>query len=116
MLGELAVVHWLESLRGLPTAALLGPLVAPYAGREAYLCGPGPFMDAAEAALRRERCLSLRADAFAAAAPAPAPAPATGAEVEVELDGTVRAVPWSGGTPLRDALLAAGLPAPYSCR
>ncbi|WP_404960690.1 hypothetical protein [Streptomyces sp. 147326] len=39
--GRLAVVHWLESLQGLPTAAQLGPLVAPYAGREAYLCGPG---------------------------------------------------------------------------
>ncbi|MFF4448091.1 2Fe-2S iron-sulfur cluster-binding protein [Streptomyces sp. NPDC001502] len=130
--GRLAVVHWLESLQGLPTAALLGPLTAPYAGREAYLCGPGPFMDAAEAALRRagaapraihrERYFSLGTDVFAAAAPTAAPTAAppsrdgAAAQAEVELDGTVHTVPWPGGTPLLDALLAAGIPAPYSCR
>ncbi|MFF3679916.1 2Fe-2S iron-sulfur cluster-binding protein [Streptomyces sp. NPDC002120] len=130
--GRLAVVHWLESLQGLPTAARLGPLVAPYAGREAYLCGPGPLMDAAEAALRaagaaphaihRERYFSLGADVFAAAEspaepPAPPPAGARArATAEVELDGTRHTVPWPDGTPLLDALLAAGLPAPYSCR
>ncbi|MER7823658.1 ferredoxin--NADP reductase [Streptomyces sp. NPDC096097] len=139
--GRLAVVHWLESLQGLPTAALLGPLLAPYANREAYLCGPGPFMDAAEAALRRagaapreihcERYFSLGADVFAAGEPGPAasrpaaprPAepgpdePATEPAIaEVQLDGTVHTVPWAAGTPLLDALLAAGLPAPYSCR
>ncbi|PWK66117.1 3-ketosteroid 9alpha-monooxygenase subunit B [Streptomyces sp. CG 926] len=139
--GRLAVVHWLESLQGLPTAALLGPLLAPYASREAYLCGPGPFMDAAEAALRRagaapreihrERYFSLGADVFAAGEPGPA-APRPGAPrpaepgpdepateraiAEVQLDGTVHTVPWAAGTPLLDALLAAGLPAPYSCR
>ncbi|MEU7604932.1 ferredoxin--NADP reductase [Streptomyces sp. NPDC041003] len=126
--GRLAVVHWLESLQGLPTAALLGPLVAPYAGREAYLCGPGPLMDAAETALRaggaaphaihRERYFSLGTDVFTAA-PQPRP-PAAGAgaraTAEVELDGTRHTVPWPAGTPLLDALLAAGLPAPYSCR
>ncbi|MEU9161201.1 ferredoxin--NADP reductase [Streptomyces sp. NPDC048424] len=121
---RLAVVHWLESLQGLPTAARLGPLVAPYAGREAYLCGPGPLMDAAETALRaagaaphaihRERYFSLGADVFAPAAP-PAGAQAR-ATAEVELDGTRHTVPWPDGTPLLDALLAAGLPAPYSCR
>ncbi|MER6255942.1 ferredoxin--NADP reductase [Streptomyces sp. NPDC001584] len=129
--GRLAVVHWLESLQGLPTAALLGPLTAPYAGREAYLCGPGPFMDAAETALRRagaaqraihrERYFSLGTDVFAAGrATAPATEPPAGAQArataEVELDGTVHTVPWPGGTPLLDALLAAGIPAPYSCR
>ncbi|MFJ7586214.1 flavin reductase family protein [Streptomyces sp. NPDC097617] len=45
--------------------------------------------------------------------PAPTGARAT---VEVELDGTVHTVPWSGGAPLLDALLAAGPSAPYSCR
>ncbi|MFJ7265976.1 2Fe-2S iron-sulfur cluster-binding protein [Streptomyces sp. NPDC099050] len=86
--GRLTVVHWLETLQGLPTAAQLGPLVAPYAGREAYLCGPAPLMDAAEAALRasgaqgrsihRERYFSLGGDVFAPA-PAPASAPAASA-------------------------------------
>ncbi|AWZ08622.1 3-ketosteroid-9-alpha-hydroxylase [Streptomyces sp. ICC1] len=128
--GRLTVLHWLESLRGLPTAARLGPLVAPYAHREAYLCGPAPLMDAAATALRaagapagsvhRERYFSLGGDVFAqapaAAAPPSAPAGRGGATAEVELDGTVHTVAWPAGTPLLDSLLAAGVPAPYSCR
>ncbi|MGW1775724.1 2Fe-2S iron-sulfur cluster-binding protein [Streptomyces sp. NPDC002104] len=91
--GRLTVVHWLETLQGLPTAPQLGPLVAPYAGRETYLCGPAPLMDAAETAIRsaggrgraihRERYFSLSGDVFTpdlalalAEEPAPDPAPA----------------------------------------
>ncbi|MFF4007964.1 2Fe-2S iron-sulfur cluster-binding protein [Streptomyces sp. NPDC001717] len=123
--GRLTVVHWLECLQGLPTAVRLGPLVAPYADRDAYLCGPGPLMDAAESALRaagalpraihRERYFSLSGDVFG-------PRPRTpdagegAATAEVELDGTTHTVPWPEGTVLLDALLAAGVPAPYSCR
>ncbi|CAM5403506.1 phenylacetic acid degradation protein [Streptomyces avidinii] len=154
--GRLTVVHWLESLQGLPTAPHLGPLVAPYAAREAYLCGPVPLMDAAETALRsegapdgavhRERYFSLSGDVFARSAPPPdgsgaggvAPAGgaaggsrvagrgaggggatgggADGAIAEVELDGVVHTVEWERATPLLTALLAAGVPAPYSCR
>ncbi|MCX4777692.1 ferredoxin--NADP reductase [Streptomyces sp. NBC_01264] len=86
--GRLTVVHWLETLQGLPTAAQLGPLVAPYAGRESYLCGPAPLMDAAEAAIRsaggrgraihRERYFSLSSDVFTGPAPASGQAPASG--------------------------------------
>ncbi|WP_019201936.1 ferredoxin--NADP reductase [Tsukamurella sp. 1534] len=55
---RLVVVHWLESLQGLPSVANLTALAAPYAGREVFICGPGPFMDAvaeAMAALGRGR-------------------------------------------------------------
>ncbi|MGW6705410.1 2Fe-2S iron-sulfur cluster-binding protein [Streptomyces sp. NPDC054956] len=127
--GRLTVIHWLETLQGLPTAPQLGPLVAPYANREAYLCGPVPLMDAAETALRaagapggrvhRERYFSLSGDVFTQTAPAPAPAAASAegaATAEVEFDGAVHTVAWPAGTPLLDALLAAGVPAPYSCR
>ncbi|MEW2455330.1 ferredoxin--NADP reductase [Streptomyces albus] len=84
--GRLLVLHWLESVQGRPTADALGPLTAPYAASEAYLCGPGPFMDAAAAALRshgvprermhREVFVSLAGDAFESADPAPASAQA----------------------------------------
>ncbi|MFI5864302.1 2Fe-2S iron-sulfur cluster-binding protein [Streptomyces sp. NPDC051546] len=136
--GRLTLVHWLETLQGLPTAPQLGPLVAPYALREAYLCGPAPLMDAAEAAIRsaggrgraihRERYFSLSGDVFTgpdsgpdpasvpAPGPAPAPAAAGGATAEVEFEGSVHTVDWPAGTPLLDVLLAAGVPAPYSCR
>ncbi|MET9853659.1 ferredoxin--NADP reductase [Streptomyces sp. NPDC006450] len=127
--GRLTVLHWLEILQGLPTVPHLGALVAPYARREAYLCGPAPLMDAAEAAVRasggrsraihRERYFSLSGDVFTAApgpAPAPASAAAGGATAEVEFEGAVHTVDWPVGTPLLDVLLAAGVPAPYSCR
>ncbi|MEU9716121.1 ferredoxin--NADP reductase [Streptomyces sp. NPDC047976] len=124
--GRLTIVHWLEELQGLPSADRLGGLLAPYAGREAWLCGPGPLMDAAEAALRaagahgsrihRERYFSLGTDVFAEPAPGPAPAGPGAAVAEVGLDGRTRTVAWDRGTVLLDALLAAGLEAPYSCR
>ncbi|MCM1971440.1 MULTISPECIES: ferredoxin--NADP reductase [unclassified Streptomyces] len=126
--GRLTVVHWLETLQGLPTAPQLGPLVAPYANRETYLCGPAPLMDAAETAIRsaggrgraihRERYFSLSGDVFAPAGANPgeaAPDPG-GATAEVEFEGVWHTVGWGRQTPLLTALLAAGVPAPYSCR
>ncbi|MEU8486096.1 ferredoxin--NADP reductase [Streptomyces sp. NPDC048641] len=127
--GRLTVVHWLETLQGLPTAAALRAPLAPYAGRDAYLCGPAPLMDAAEQALRavggrsvrRERYFSLGDDVFAerrdqAAGVDPAEQAADDHCLHVELDGEEREVAWPAGTPLLDALLAAGVDAPFSCR
>jgi 3-ketosteroid 9alpha-monooxygenase subunit B len=49
---RLVVLHWLETVQGLPTAAQVAELVRPYAdGREAFVCGPGPYMDAVKVAL-----------------------------------------------------------------
>ena len=48
---RLTVVHWLETVQGLPSAVALGGLVGHYAGKEAFICGPAPFMVAAEEAL-----------------------------------------------------------------
>ena len=48
---RLAVVHWLESLQGLPSATALAQLAAPFTDRQAFICGPGPFMEAAREAL-----------------------------------------------------------------
>ncbi len=119
------VVHWLESLQGLLAPDRLAAALAPYAGREAYVCGPGPLMDAVERALRslgapgdrihRERFFSLSGDVFDAAPPEAAGDDGAGS-VTVELDGETRTVAWPPGAPLLDALLAAGVDAPYSCR
>src|SRR5688500_15125639 len=48
---RLTVVHWLESVQGLPTVAAVGALAGPYTDREAFVCGPGPFMELAVSAL-----------------------------------------------------------------
>ncbi|MFB7598335.1 2Fe-2S iron-sulfur cluster-binding protein [Streptomyces sp. NPDC056160] len=120
------LIHWLESLQGLPTADRLSAVLAPYADREGYVCGPAPMTDAVEQSLRalgtpgdrihRERFFSLGADVFDVPA-VPAATPADGASTaEVELDGESHMVAWPRGTPLLDVLLAAGIDAPYSCR
>ncbi|MEV0783855.1 ferredoxin--NADP reductase [Streptomyces sp. NPDC050423] len=124
---RLTVLHWLESVRGRPTASGLWALAGPYAGCPAYVCGPGPFMDLATGALTAlgvpprlitvERFTSLSGDPFAEREPVPerdTTGPAGTAEVE--LDGVRHTVRWPRDTPLLDVLLAAGLDAPYSCR
>ena len=73
---RLTVVHWLESLQGLPSATALAQLAAPFTDRQAFICGPGPFMDAAREALETlkvpapqvhlEVFKSLESDPFAA--------------------------------------------------
>jgi 3-ketosteroid 9alpha-monooxygenase subunit B len=123
---RLTVVHWLESVQGLPNAVALGTLVAPYLGRDAFICGPGPFMAAAEEALKAagappehihiEVFKSLESDPFAAVvieADDSAEGPATAV---VTLDGVTHEVAWPRKAKLLDVLLDKGLDAPFSCR
>ncbi|MFD5650633.1 2Fe-2S iron-sulfur cluster-binding protein [Streptomyces sp. NPDC127039] len=124
---RLTVLHWLESVQGRPTASGLRALAAPYSGRPAFVCGPGPFMDLATGALADlgvpadritvERFTSLTGDPFTEPDHDPdADTEGPVSTAEVELDGESRTVDWPRGRPLLDVLLAAGLDAPYSCR
>jgi 3-ketosteroid 9alpha-monooxygenase subunit B len=124
---RLTVVHWLESLQGLPSAAALAKLAAPFADRQAFICGPGPFMDAARQALEAlkvpapqvhiEVFKSLDSDPFAAVkiddVEEGDEPPATAV---VQLDGETHTVSWPRNAKLLDVLLAKGLDAPFSCR
>lgn len=49
---RLQVVHWLESVRGLPSQDQLRAFATPYTAYDAFVCGPTPFMKAAVAALK----------------------------------------------------------------
>jgi len=121
--GRLVVLHWLDSVQGIPAAAAIAALARPYAGWEPYICGPDPYLTAVRAALgqlgvpakrvRTERFLSLAENPFEEA---PAPGGGLAATLSVELDGTTRSLPWPPGTRMLDVLIAAGLEAPYSCR
>ncbi|MGW2405529.1 2Fe-2S iron-sulfur cluster-binding protein [Streptomyces sp. NPDC001739] len=130
---RLLVIHWLESLQGRPAADRLSTVLAPYADREAFVCGPEPLMGAVEQGLRalgtpgdrihRERFFSLSGDVFDTPAVVEGTTPVADSTTvrddstaEVELDGETRTVRWPSGTPLLDVLLAAGVDAPYSCR
>lgn len=126
---RLTVIHWLESVAGIPTPEMLGNLLQPVAAkRHSYMCGPTPFMETAKAGLRRsgadmhlihsEVFSSIDGDPFAEIVIDDTPSddgegPATAI---VELDGETHEVSWPRSTPLLDVLLAKGIKAPFSCR
>ncbi|MFI7524107.1 2Fe-2S iron-sulfur cluster-binding protein [Nocardia salmonicida] len=125
---RLSVIHVLESVQGYPTRHTLSLLLRPLIDRSVYLCGPTPLMDlTAEVCtavgfpasrVHSERFLSLQSDPFSTETD-PAGV-AMGGEVvcrvSVRLDGAEHQVPWVAGRKLLDALLDAGIEAPYSCR
>ena len=123
--GRLAVVHWLDSLLGMPAAAALAALARPYVSFDAFICGPDPYLAAVRDALaglgvpgRRvhvERFVSLAENPFEAA-PAPGSGAGMAATLSVTLDGATTLLPWPAGTRMLDVLIEAGLDAPYSCR
>ncbi len=120
--GRLVVVHWLDSLLGVPAAAAIAALARPYASYDAYLCGPDPYLAAMRDALGRlgvpgrrvhvERFLSLAENPFEETPVAGGLA----ATLSVTLDGATTLLPWPSGTRMLDVLIGAGLDAPYSCR
>ena len=120
------VVHWLESVQGLPSAAALAGLAAPYVGHDAYICGPGPFMAAAEEALKNsdlpverihiEVFKSLESDPFAAVVIEEDDSDEGPATAIVTLDGEKHEIRWPRNAKLLDVLLDKGLDAPFSCR
>lgn len=126
---RLTLIHWLENLQGLPTARALATLFGPFAaGHAAYMCGPGPFMDAVHKALadagfphhnvHTEVYNSLSGDPFADVEleELSEDDQAEAATVDVELDGETHTLSWPRKRTLIDIMLAAGLDAPYSCQ
>ena len=120
--GRLVVVHWLDSLLGVPSVAALMALARPYVSFDAFICGPDPYLAVVREALARlgvpgprvhvERFVSLAENPFE-------DAPVSGgtaATLAVTLDGATTLLPWPAGTRMLDVLIEAGLDAPYSCR
>ncbi|MEO7159875.1 MAG: ferredoxin--NADP reductase, partial [Polaromonas sp.] len=130
--ARLSVIHWLDSVQGVPSVAQLAELARHHRSAQAFICGPGLYMDAAVAALQAiempserihvERFVSLpdeetlaAANAIAQAAP-PLPDAVDEAIVEVLLNGETHTLHCSGNETLLEAALKAGLNAPYSCQ
>jgi 3-ketosteroid 9alpha-monooxygenase subunit B len=117
------VVHWLDSLLGLPSVAALAGLTCPYTAYETFICGPDPYLAAVRSALAGlgvpgqrvhvERFLSLAENPFE---DIPVTTGGTAATLSVTLDGATTRLPWPAGTRMLDVLIGAGLDAPYSCR
>ncbi|GAB7070483.1 ferredoxin--NADP reductase [Mycobacterium hodleri] len=124
---RLTVLHWLESVQGLPSHAQLAGHAARLRDRDHYLCGPAPFMATVQSALGEvdvprarihvEVFASLSGDPFAVRLPVAADGDGDGAsELEVDLDGHVHHLRWPRQSTLVEVLLAAGVDVPYSCR
>ena len=121
---RLVLVHWLDSLLGVPSAAALAALARPYASFDTFICGPDPYLSLVRGALGQlrmpggrvhvERFLSLAENPFES--PAAAADDALAATLSVTLDGATTRLPWPAGTRMLDVLIDAGLDAPYSCR
>lgn len=142
---RLQVIHWLESVQGLPTAEQVHAFASSYAEWTSFCCGPAPFMALVQQALKdlefprarrhQEKFVSLGGNPFgdveevlaaqatlAEADDADEPGDAEPAfegpiAVEVELDGEHFSFDdWQGKEPLLDFLEGKGVKAPFSCR
>ncbi len=99
---RLTVVHWLETVQGLPSAAALSGLAAPYnSGNER---------------IHIEVFKSLESDPFAAVVIEEDDSDEGPATAIVTLDGERHEVRWPRNAKLLDVLLDKGLDAPFSCR
>lgn len=136
-LGRFELYHFLsdeeqdvELFNGMLDQATCGAAIDqliddPRAIGEWFICGPGPMMDAAEAALLErnvdknrihiERFTAGRPSAAAAAALQVAQQEAKGLALSVRLDGRTRKVEFNGENIL-DSARASGLPAPFACK
>jgi 3-ketosteroid 9alpha-monooxygenase subunit B len=127
---RLTVVHVLESVQGYLTVEGLSTLITPHVDRSMYVCGPVPLMELARSVfadagvdhsrVHIERFVSLTSNPFAPAAPNQVGTTeddeAGSVSVLVKIDGAESTVAWPRSKPLLDALLDAGIDAPYSCR
>lgn len=121
---RLQVVHWLDSVQGIPAVSQLTELARQFAQAEAFICGPGPFMDAAVSALQSldmpaakvhvERFVSLPEEGEVQA-PVAVDTSRPGSQLSVRLDGEEFEVPCAEGETLLDAMRRAGLQPPSSC-
>lgn len=122
---RLQVIHWLDSVQGRPLPEQLAAFAEGFTQAEAFICGPGPFMDGAVAALKIaglpsravhvERFVSLPGESEQPAETVVEHAGALAARLTVELDGERRTIDCQPGELLLAAMRREGLQPPHSC-
>ena len=128
---RLQVIHWLDSVQGAPSQKQLVAWATPWVADagQAFICGPGPFMDAAQTAMIEagmpseqvhvERFVSLPDEDTLQQmqeAAAPVEAAVDEAVVQLRLDGEEYEFTCSGTETILEAGLRAGINVPYSCQ
>ncbi|BBH67433.1 3-ketosteroid-9-alpha-monooxygenase, ferredoxin reductase component [Actinoplanes sp. OR16] len=111
--GLLPVTHWLDAVQGLPTADGIAALLGAFRDREAFVCGPEPFVAVAEKALELAGVPASRIhiERFELEAVGD-----IDSAVSVSIDGRTHDLPWPAGKRLLDVMIDAGLNPPFSCR
>ena len=92
---RLTVIHWLESLQGLPPQPVIERLIQAHRQHTAFVCGPGPFMAMVTQTLRdlgfprsqrhQEKFVSLGGNPFGDAPQSSADAPQSSADAPQSL-------------------------------
>ncbi len=131
---RLQIVHLLDSLQGIPSITLLSSLADGMQQGRAFICGPGPFMDAMENALHQVKMPKERIhiERFVITKSPTATSDASAsdsileshddldelpaAQVQVELDGVHHVISCTPGETVLDAAEKIGIELPYSCR
>jgi 3-ketosteroid 9alpha-monooxygenase subunit B len=125
--ARVELIHHLDEELGLTSRPEVERAHAGFEQADAYLCGPGPFMELVEQALlarghSRDHLWIERFEGVGehsqAGAAAEAKLPSAGGaprEVVVHLDKTVHRIPYAKGTSLLAAARKAGLGAPFAC-
>jgi 3-ketosteroid 9alpha-monooxygenase subunit B len=128
--GRLDVIHWLESEHGVPNTGVIARVADDRLERDAFICGPTPFMDCVTSGLEsagmpssrmhKEVYLSLSSNPFdqrtEPAASVMEEPETDSVQAEVVVDGEAHAVHWPRTTSLVDTMLARGIEVPYMCR
>ncbi|WP_010324650.1 ferredoxin--NADP reductase [Marinobacterium stanieri] len=127
--GRFDVIHLLDSVQGRPTVSLLKRLARGMKQAQAFICGPGPYMDAAETALRElklpdnhihvERFVSLPSEESRdkeLQAALTDSAEVDESQVSIELDGQHYELQCQGDETILDAAERVGIDLPYSCQ
>jgi 3-ketosteroid 9alpha-monooxygenase subunit B len=120
---RLDIIHHLDDANGFASPAAVAAAVKGFENAEAYLCGPGPFMNMVESALLaaglpREHVLLERFEASGNDA-VPVEAPEAGDiipdHITIHFEGKTHRVPYQKGQTILVAARAAGLNPLSSC-
>lgn len=125
---RLEVIHLLDSVQGIPSETLLASLARGIPGAKAFICGPGPFMDAMEHALElagyapgdihieRFNSLPSEKEAESLSVRPEVDLDFTESEVSIELDGEQYQIRCGTDETILEAAERSELTLPFSCK
>ncbi|MDJ0785435.1 MAG: ferredoxin--NADP reductase [Myxococcota bacterium] len=123
--GRFELHHHLDSEKGFLAPVAARDHVIGFADADCYVCGPGPFMDVVESALRESGVPEDRVwiERFVSPADGEAPevalskeeAAAAPSRITLSLDGETREIDYDPGKTVLEAAQAAGMDPPFAC-